>query len=70
MKKKAKGKVDKILNVQFMLGNIKEVSKRLKKNKVTVIQNLKNEWGKESKIKTFKVITPNNICLTLWGFDD
>jgi Glyoxalase/Bleomycin resistance protein/Dioxygenase superfamily len=68
--KKSKGKVEKYLNIQFMIENIMAVSKRLKKNKITVIQNLKNEWGKESKMKTFKVVTPNNICITLWGFSE
>ena len=67
--KTVKGKIDKLLNVQFMLGNIKSVSSRLKRNKVKIVQALKNEWGKDSAMKKFKFLTPNGIQITLWGFD-
>jgi hypothetical protein len=66
---KSRGKTKKLLNMQFMLGNIKKVSSRLKRNGVKIIQPLAKEWGEESKMKTFKFETPNGISVTLWGFD-
>jgi len=56
------------LNLQFMLGNISEASKALKRRGVTVVQDLKAEWGAENTMRAFKMKSPSGVVITLWGF--
>jgi hypothetical protein len=56
------------LNLQFMLGNISEATTALKRRGVTVVQDLKAEWGEENPMRTFKMKSPSGVVITLWGF--
>ncbi len=55
------------LNLQFMLGNIAIATTALKRRGVTVVQDLKAEWGEENPMRTFKMKTPSGVVITLWG---
>lgn len=55
------------LNLQFMIGNITEAVAALKRRKVTVVQDLKADWGEQSPMRTFKLKSPSGVVITLWG---
>lgn len=55
------------LNLQFMIGNITAAAAMLKRRGVTVVQDLKAEWGEQSPMRTFKLESPSGVVITLWG---
>jgi catechol 2,3-dioxygenase-like lactoylglutathione lyase family enzyme len=55
------------LNLQFMIGNIREAVAALKRRGVVPVQDLKADWGEQSPMRTFKCKSPSGVVITLWG---